>query len=95
MIRLMRLNNQQITVNSDLIKWVESKPDTVLTLVNGEKILVHESEQEIVTKIIEFRRSLIAGLFHFTASPAEAVSASTSGSLAKSKARSEEESSRG
>ena len=40
MIRLTRLNNQPLVINSDLIKFVENAPDTVLTLVNGEKIIV-------------------------------------------------------
>ena len=46
MIRLTRLNSQPITVNSDLIKFVESNPDTVITLVNGDKILVHETDRK-------------------------------------------------
>ncbi len=37
MIKLTRLNNQPLVVNSDLIKCVENAPDTVLTLVTGEK----------------------------------------------------------
>ena len=42
MIRLTRLNNQALTVNSDLIKFVEQSPDTLITLVTGEKIVVRE-----------------------------------------------------
>ena len=95
MIRLTRLNNQQIAVNSDLIKWIESKPDTVLTLINGEKILVHESEEEILAKIIEFRRAVIAGLFHFNGGPAEAVSASANVQPVQARVDSKEASSRG
>ena len=54
MIRLTRLNSQQITVNSDLIKFIESNPDTVITLVSGEKILVHETADEVIARVIEF-----------------------------------------
>jgi flagellar protein FlbD len=61
-IRLTRLNSQQITVNSDLIKCVESNPDTVITLVSGDKILVHETMDEVIARVIEFRRTVIAGL---------------------------------
>ena len=43
MIRLTRLNNQALTVNSDLIKFVEQSPDTLITLVSGEKLVVLES----------------------------------------------------
>lgn len=62
MIRLTRFNNQVFTVNSDLIKFVENAPDTVLTLITGEKILVRESADEVVRRVIDFRRSVLAGL---------------------------------
>ena len=62
MIRLTRLNNQPLTVNSDLIKFVEQSPDTLITLVTGEKIVVKESTQELLARIIEFRRLVLQGL---------------------------------
>jgi flagellar protein FlbD len=62
MIRLTRLNNHPFIINSDLIKSVENAPDTVLTLVTGDKIVVLESSQEVLDKIIEFRRRILAGL---------------------------------
>lgn len=62
MIQLTRLNNHPLAVNSDLIKFVEQSPDTVITLVNGEKIVVRESAQDVVTRIIEFRRSVLQGI---------------------------------
>ena len=43
MIQLTRLNGNPIALNSDLIKFVENAPDTVITLINGEKIIVRES----------------------------------------------------
>jgi flagellar protein FlbD len=94
-IRLTRLNNQQITVNSDLIKWIECKPDTVLTLINGEKILVHESEKEILARIIEFRRAVISGLCSSAAMIADAASVSASIQQVQSQPHTEEESSLG
>ena len=66
MIRLTRLNSQPIIVNSDLIKFVESNPDTVITLVNGDKILVHETADEVVDRVIEFRRAIARGLSSIT-----------------------------
>lgn len=75
MIRLTRLNSQQITVNSDLIKFVESNPDTVITLVNGEKILVQESTDEVVARVIEFRRAVIAGLLSSNTDPGGVLAA--------------------
>ncbi|HUN60848.1 MAG TPA: flagellar FlbD family protein [Candidatus Sulfotelmatobacter sp.] len=62
MIRLTRLNNQPLVVNSDLIKCVENAPDTVLTLVTGEKIIVRESTEQVLQRVIEFRRAILAGL---------------------------------
>jgi flagellar protein FlbD len=62
MIHLTRLNNQPLVVNSDLIKFVERAPDTVITLVTGEKIVVLEGSQQVLDRILEFRRSILAGL---------------------------------
>jgi len=56
MIQLTRLNNQLLVVNSDLIKFIERAPDTVLTLVTGEKVVVRESVDVVLEKVAEFRR---------------------------------------
>jgi flagellar protein FlbD len=66
-IRLTRLNNQPLAINSDLIKFVESAPDSVITLIGGEKILVKESVNHIIDEVVNFRRSLLAGLPLLTA----------------------------
>ena len=62
MIQLTRLNNHPITVNSDLIKFVEQSPDTLLTLITGEKMVVRESAEEVLARVIEFRRAVLQGL---------------------------------
>jgi flagellar protein FlbD len=62
MIQLTRLNNQPLVVNSDLIKFIERAPDTVLTLVSGEKVVVLESWEEVLDKVIEFRRTILTGI---------------------------------
>jgi flagellar protein FlbD len=62
MIQLTRLNKERLMVNCDFIKFVEEAPDTVITLIAGEKIVVRESSQEILAKIIEFRRAIAASL---------------------------------
>jgi flagellar protein FlbD len=46
-------------VNSDLIKFVEQSPDTVITLITGEKMLVREDGKEILARVVEFRRSVL------------------------------------
>jgi flagellar protein FlbD len=62
MIQLTRLNNQPLVVNSDLIKTIESAPDTVITLLNGEKIVVRETGEKVLARIVEFRRRVLDGL---------------------------------
>ena len=56
MIKLTRLNDTQIVVNADQIKYLESTPDTIITLMNNEKILVTDSIDNVIRKVIEFRR---------------------------------------
>lgn len=63
MIQLTRLNNQPLVVNSDLVKFVEQAPDTVITLVTGEKIVVRESVPQILERIVQFRRAVLNGIF--------------------------------
>jgi len=61
-IQLTRLNNTTLAVNSDLVKFVEAAPDTVITLISGEKVVVRESIEEVIQRIIQFRCSVLAGL---------------------------------
>jgi len=60
MIEVTRLNGAQMIVNSDLIKIVESSPDTMLTLIHGEKIIVRESCAEVADKVLAYRSRLLA-----------------------------------
>lgn len=60
MIHLTRLNGNPLVVNSDLIKYAESSPDTMLTLVNGEKIVVLETCQDVVNRTIAYRARVFA-----------------------------------
>jgi flagellar protein FlbD len=62
LIQLTRLNGNPIALNSDLIKFVENAPDTVITLLNGEKIIVRETSDDVIHRIVDFRRSVMAGL---------------------------------
>jgi uncharacterized protein YlzI (FlbEa/FlbD family) len=54
MIHLTRLNNTALVVNADLIKFIENAPDTVITLITGEKLVVRESAAEVLERIHEF-----------------------------------------
>ena len=59
MIDLTRLNGGRLLVNCDLIKFAEPVPDTTITLVTGEKLVVLESCDELVQRIRDFRASVI------------------------------------
>ncbi len=63
MIRLTRLNHLPLVLNSDLIEHIEVTPDTVISLTTGQKIMVLEAAEEVVERVIEFRRAIAQGLF--------------------------------
>jgi len=58
MITVTRLNGKPIVINAELIRSVEAHPDTTITLVNGDHMLVKESMDEIIRKTIEYGREL-------------------------------------
>jgi flagellar protein FlbD len=58
MISLTRLNHTSVVINPDLIVIIEETPDTIITLSNGEKITVQEKVQEVIRRVIEFRRRI-------------------------------------
>jgi len=61
MIHLTRLNNARLALNSDLIKYIEEAPDTVITLLNGEKLVVRETTGQVIERVLEFRRAIVSG----------------------------------
>jgi flagellar protein FlbD len=60
MIHVTRINHLPLVLNSDLIEHMESTPDTVISLTNGQKLVVLESVEEVVKRVMEFRRSIQA-----------------------------------
>ena len=60
MIQLTRLNHVPLIVNADLIEHVEVTPDTVIALTTGQKFMVLESAEEVVERVIQFRRAILA-----------------------------------
>ena len=58
MIVVTRLNNTAIVVNSDLIVFIEETPDTIITLLNGEKLVIQEKVGEVIKRVLDFRRSI-------------------------------------
>lgn len=58
MIQLTRLNHLPLVLNSDLIEHIEVTPDTVITLTTGQILRVRETAEEVVQRIIDFRRRI-------------------------------------
>jgi len=59
MIRLTRINRIPLVINSDLIEHVEVTPDTVVSLTTGQKFMVLESADEVIDRVIRFRREIM------------------------------------
>jgi len=60
MVRLTRLNHAPMVLNSDLIEHIDVTPDTVITLTNGQILRVLESADEVVQRIVDFRRRIVS-----------------------------------
>jgi len=58
MIHLTRINRVPLVLNSDLIEHIETTPDTIISLTNGQKFVVLETVDEVIRKVIEFRRAV-------------------------------------
>jgi flagellar protein FlbD len=58
MIRVTRLDGSSMVVNDDQIAWIDTHSDTVIAMMNGEKLLVRETPDELVERARQFRRTL-------------------------------------
>ncbi len=58
MITVTRLDKRVVVINADLIKMIESTPDTIITLTSGDTIVVRESVDEIVRRAIDYQRQV-------------------------------------
>ncbi len=58
MITLTRLDKRVVVVNAELIKMLEATPDTIITLINGDTLLVRESVEEVVERAIDYARQV-------------------------------------
>ena len=56
MIKLTRLDGQPFILNADLIRYVENRPDTYVTLVSGERIVVGESMDQVVELAVDYQQ---------------------------------------
>ncbi len=60
MIRVTRLNGKEFVLNAELIQYIEETPDTVITLVNHEKIVVKEKVSEVIRRVTDYQREIRA-----------------------------------
>lgn len=58
MVKLTKLNDQVFTINSDLIETLEEAPDTVVVMTTGNKYVVKETPEEIIDKVVHFKRRI-------------------------------------
>ncbi len=58
MVTLSRLNGTVVAINPDLITWIDVTPDTIVSLLGGDKIIVRESLDEVIARVVAFRRSV-------------------------------------
>ncbi len=73
MIRLTRINETAFYVNGELIEFIDVTPDTVLTLTTGEKVRVRERAEEVVERVVEYKRRVAADVRRPEAPAAEGM----------------------
>lgn len=56
MIEVVRINNKKMVINAELIEFVETTPDTIITTITGKKIIVVDSKEDIIRKVVDYRR---------------------------------------
>ena len=68
MILVHRLKGEPLLLNADLIESIEETPDTVITLVDGRRILVADTGAEIIGRVLDFRAAVLAAADEFKTS---------------------------
>ena len=58
MIRVTRLNGEEFVVNAELIRYIEARPETYITLSTDHRFVVRESVDEVIRRSVEYCRSL-------------------------------------
>ena len=73
MIELTRLNGQKLYLNCDLLKYAETSPDTLLTLVTGDKIVVRESCSDVIALALAWRAGVLRAAWPDAAAALDAL----------------------
>ncbi len=78
MITLTRLNGATLAVNPDLISVIDVTPDTTLLLTNGDRIIVRESLDEVIERVVHYRQRVSGQSFRVVDRSSAADTESTS-----------------
>jgi flagellar protein FlbD len=62
MIKVSRINGKEFVVNADLVETLEATPDTVVTLTTGKKLMVKDTVDEMIKKIVDYKKEVHAGV---------------------------------
>ena len=57
MIKLTRLDGEHFLLNADLIKYVEERPDTFVTLTTGDRMVVQEKMEKVLDLSLHYQQS--------------------------------------
>ncbi|HHV73597.1 flagellar FlbD family protein [Thermoanaerobacterium sp. R66] len=60
MISVTKLNGDEFVINADMIEFIEETPDTVISLISGKKVVVKEKKDDIIRKVIEYKRKIMS-----------------------------------
>jgi len=63
MIRATRLNGKEFYINIDLIEFIESTPDTVISMTTGKKVVVKEDVEEVLERILDYKKKILKGAY--------------------------------
>lgn len=63
MIKVTRLNDKEFVINTEIIEFIESTPDTVITTTTGKKVIVKEDVDEVIKRVVEFKRKIFQGSY--------------------------------
>ncbi len=59
MIKILKMNGEEMVINAELIETIKATPDTVINLTSGKKILVVDEVDEIINKVISYRKKIM------------------------------------
>jgi flagellar protein FlbD len=65
MVTLTKLNGSTVVINAELIETIETTPDTIITLTNGKKYLVKERADDVVERVIEYKRRAMKDMIYY------------------------------